>query len=147
MTPDRISGIKLMKPTLTLVLAATLLLAGCGGKEKEASLPANDSESATDSSPAVAATDTNVPVLAESASGAPTNRPEAPVKSGRRPARNLEAVALEKAIQLFYAQERRFPQHLEELVTKGYVKTLPENPPGGSYVYNPTNGQLLLVRD
>lgn len=136
-----------MKKTIFVLLATGLLLVGCGDKEKADSPPVNTRETSMDPNPQSVMVNTNEPVVAESPQTTPTNKPETPVKSGRRPARTQEAVVLEKAIQLFNVQERRYPLDLEELVTKGYVNALPDNPPGGRFIYNPTNGQLLLVRD
>jgi hypothetical protein len=138
-----------MKTTIFVVLTTGLLMVGCGDKENAASTPLNASEvSADTNSQSLGVTaSTNESVIAESPQADPTNQLSSPVRSGRRPARTLESVALEKAIQRFNIQEQRFPKDLEELVTKGFVSALPENPPGGRYVYDPTNGQLLLVRD
>jgi hypothetical protein len=55
-------------------------------------------------------------------------------------------VGIQQAIQMFYTQEGRYPKNLNELVGGDYLPRLPSPPAGMKYDYNPTNGQVRVVR-
>jgi hypothetical protein len=57
-----------------------------------------------------------------------------------------EVAAFTKPIGVFRAQENRLPKNLMELVEKKYVGALPAPPPDGTLDYNPTSGELRLLR-
>ena len=57
----------------------------------------------------------------------------------------VETASLNQAVQLFLAQEGRFPKDLNELVGPNYLPKLPEPPAGKKFVYNPANGEVKVV--
>ena len=57
----------------------------------------------------------------------------------------IDTVALNQAIQQFYAGEGRFPKDLDELVTKKYVNKLPTPPHGKKLSYDADKGELKVV--
>ena len=57
----------------------------------------------------------------------------------------IETASINQAVQLFLAQEGRFPKDLNELVGPNYLSKLPEPPAGKKFVYNPANGEVKLV--
>ncbi len=57
----------------------------------------------------------------------------------------VETASLNQAVQLFLAQEGRFPKDLNELVGPNYLSKLPEPPVGKKFVYNPANGEVKVV--
>lgn len=62
------------------------------------------------------------------------------IQAERSATKIADKVALNKAIELFYVHEGRFPQDLMELVTKSYLGELPELPAGMAWEYDATNG-------
>lgn len=60
--------------------------------------------------------------------------------------KTIDLAALNNAIQLFYAQEDRFPKDLSELVAKRYIAALPAAPAGMRMAYNPASGELKIVK-
>jgi len=75
----------------------------------------------------------------------------APAKYGEtmgKAMKKAEAVnnirTLKSEIYLFFAQEGRYPNSLNELVDKGYIKEIPTPPKGMSYSYDPTTGKVEL---
>src|ERR1051325_9779172 len=83
-----------------------------------------------------------------SSSGNPLTAPVdylgAAAKARNTATRVTESASLTQAIQLFYAQEERYPKDLNELVTKRYIGALPTPPPGKKFQYNPSNGELKI---
>jgi len=57
----------------------------------------------------------------------------------------VETASLNQAVQLFLAQEGRFPKDLNELVGPNYLPKLPEPPAGKKFVYHPANGEVKVV--
>jgi hypothetical protein len=53
---------------------------------------------------------------------------------------------IKQAIRFFEAQEGRFPRDLDELVARQYLPALPALPAGVKYHYNPTTGEIKVVR-
>ncbi|MCD6221107.1 hypothetical protein J7K25_02985 [bacterium] len=49
---------------------------------------------------------------------------------------------LKSAIDTFYIEEERYPESLQELVDKGYIKEIPKPPEGMNYYYNSKNGKI-----
>jgi hypothetical protein len=58
----------------------------------------------------------------------------------------LDITSVRQAIQMFYASEGRYPSTLEELVSSGYLHTLPQLPGGYRWDYNPRTGEIRVVR-
>ena len=59
--------------------------------------------------------------------------------------KTLDDAGLNQSIQLFYAQEGRFPKNLNELVRPDYLTRLPQPPPGMKFDYDPATGKLKVV--
>ena len=49
---------------------------------------------------------------------------------------------LKNSIDAFYIEEGRYPESLQELVNKGYIKEIPELPEGMNYYYDPKTGKI-----
>ena len=60
--------------------------------------------------------------------------------------KTIDATSLNENVQLFQAQEGRLPKDLQELVTKGYYKKMPEPPPGMKFVYDAASGKVTVVK-
>ena len=101
-----------------------LLFSGC---KKESSPPANSSPSSGN------------PV------SAPADYLGAVAKAKKTAERNADTASLNQAIQLFYAQEGRFPKDLNELAGPNYLGKLPQPPAGMKFNYNPATGELKVV--
>ena len=118
-------------PMSVLMLAAAgLLLAGCGEKS-------GSTAGATNSEP-------------DYANGNPLTAPVdylgAVGQAQQRAVKTIDTISLDSAIKQFYAGEERFPNDLKELVTKGYIREIP-NPPNGTKInYDPATGAVKLVR-
>jgi uncharacterized lipoprotein YajG len=85
----------------------------------------------------------------QSASGNPITAPVdylgAVAKAKQHSDKVVETTSINQAIQLFYAQEDRFPRDLNELVAKHYIGGVPPAPNGMGWVYNPQTGDLKAV--
>lgn len=62
---------------------------------------------------------------------------------------HIKEVIIERDIRLldpitaqFYQREHRYPKRVEELLTKGYVNVLPQEPFGGSYLMEEETGRI-----
>jgi hypothetical protein len=119
------AGHPLRKLCSLLMLMAGFCLFGCGKKE---AAPASKPDQASGN-----------PLTA------PVDYLGAAAKAKQKAEQTVDAVGLNQAIQLFYAQEGRFPKDLNELVGPNYLRRLPSPPPGMKFDYNPTNGQLKFV--
>jgi len=115
-----------MKHCLAASLAAALLFAACGQK-KDAAAPASSSSSGN---PLTA------PVDYIGAVGKAKNVAE----------KQVDLASVNKAIQLFQAQEDRLPRDLNELVAQRYLPALPSLPTGSRFAYNPQTGDLKVVK-
>lgn len=76
---------------------------------------------------------------------APVDYLGAAAQAKRVSEKTVDLAALRQAIQLFYAQEDRFPRDLQELVNEKYLGALPPPPAGMQFKYNPANGEVSLV--
>ena len=66
-------------------------------------------------------------------------------KAKRSADATLETASINKAVQLFYAQEGRFPKDLKELNRPEYLPQMPQPPPGMKFTYNPQTGEVKVV--
>ena len=111
---------------LVLALASGLGLSGCSKKETA-----------------------QVKTTNESASGNPLTAPVdylgAVAKAKKFSEKTVDTASINQAVQLFYAQEDRFPKDLNELVAKHYIGALPQAPAGQRWAYNPQTGELKAV--
>ena len=96
--------------------------------------------------------DTTPPPKATNSTAATGNPLTAPVdylgavgKARERSIKTIDTVSLNQNIQLFYAQEGRFPKSLDELVEQKYLPSLPAAPYGMKIQYNPATGKVDVV--
>jgi len=59
--------------------------------------------------------------------------------------KRLGAVGLDQAIKVFFAEENRYPNTLDELVSKGTISSIPMPPPGMKYDYDAKTGIIKVV--
>ncbi|MCX8156338.1 MAG: hypothetical protein N3J91_07825 [Verrucomicrobiae bacterium] len=76
---------------------------------------------------------------------APVDYLGAAAQAKRVSEKTVDLAALRQAIQLFYAQEDRYPRDLQELVSEKYLGALPPPPAGMEIKYNPANGEVSIV--
>ena len=67
-------------------------------------------------------------------------------KAQQSAVKTIDLSALKNNIQLFNAQEGRFPKDLNELVTQRYIPKLPATQVGMKLSYNATNGEVSMVK-
>jgi hypothetical protein len=108
-------------------LGLSLLLAGCSKQESTAAKTTNQSASGN-------------PITA------PVDYLGAVAKAKHFSEKTIDTTSLNQAIQLFYAQEDRFPKDLNELAAKRYIGAVPPAPAGTVWAYNPQTGELKAVR-
>jgi hypothetical protein len=108
-----------------IFLAGALVIVGCGKEQT----------SSTSSSPAPSA---SPPSGGDGYLGALAKGHEVAVKG-------IDTASLNQAVQLFNAQEGRFPTDLSELVTKQYLGKLPDAPAGMKLNYDATQGKVTVV--
>lgn len=117
-----------MKIRSFVAALSALILFGCGDKPVEK----------PDANPAE-------PKLGESPLNAPVDYLNA-VNQGKKAAvGKLNLTQMTQAIQQFAAAEGRNPKDLQEIVTKGYLATLPPLPPNQRLVYSPDTGAVQIV--
>lgn len=58
----------------------------------------------------------------------------------------VDLASVRQAIQMYHAAEGRFPATLQELVSSGYLRALPQLPPGYRWEYNPQTGEVRVLR-
>ena len=113
---------------MSVFAAVVLLAAGCGKKETKAEKN----------------------LLTNNGSGNPLTAPVdylGAVNQARKSAvRRIDIASLQNAINLFNAQEDRYPRDLNELAQKHYIQGVPELPPGSRFMYNPQNGEIRVAR-
>jgi len=76
---------------------------------------------------------------------APVDYLGAAAQAQKKSIKTLDEAGLNQSVQLFYAQEGRYPKTLNELVSPNYLPRLPSPPPGMKFDYNPATGQVKVV--
>ena len=114
-----------MKSIVLPLLAAGLLLAGCGKSESGSPGQTNASSSGN-------------PLTA------PVDYLDAAAKAKQSASKTVLGAGLDRAIKLFYAETGRFPNDLKEL-TPQYVPSIPPPPVGMKYDYDPKTGVVKLI--
>src|SRR5512147_1157725 len=114
-----------MKTSIFLTLVAGLLFVGCK-KEEPAKKPAGSSDAGGN------------PLTA------PVDYLGAVGKAQKSATKTVSSAGLQQAIQMYYAQEGRFPKALKDLVPD-YVGQIPPAPAGMKYDYDPKSGVLKIV--
>lgn len=89
-------------------------------------------------------------LLTNNSSGNPITAPVdylGAVNQARKGAiKTIDQAAINNAIELFNAQEERYPRDLNELAQKRYIQAVPTPPPGMRFDYNPQSGQFKVVQ-
>jgi hypothetical protein len=109
-----------MKTVCFLLLASGLLLCGCG-QDSKSSKPG------------------------ENPLNAPADYMGAVVKAKKMAEKTVGMSSLDQAIKTFYAQENRYPNTLDELVSSNVVPKLPVLPDGMKFDYDPATGTVKVV--
>jgi len=122
-----------MKPSFLILVAAGLLLAGCG---KNNSTPHRQG-------PGTSPT-TNTTTSAQPAPSS-ADYLGTLMRADQRAVKTIDVSYLNEKIQLFNAQEGRLPRNLNELVPN-YVGKLPDTPYGTKLDYDPNTGQVKVVQ-
>lgn len=76
---------------------------------------------------------------------APVDYLGAAAQAQKKSMKTLDEAGLNQSVQMFYAQEGRYPKNLDELVSPNYLPRLPTPPPGMKFDYNPATGQVKVV--
>ncbi|MEK7676592.1 MAG: hypothetical protein AAB676_12240 [Verrucomicrobiota bacterium] len=117
-----------MKTPFLLLVSACVILVGCSKKET-----------------APAPTPTNAPAASGNPITAPVDYLGAVAKAKTVAEKTIDTAALKQHIQLFYAQEGRFPKDLNELVKEKYIPSLPPAPHGMKFSYDAAKGEIKIV--
>jgi hypothetical protein len=117
------SSVKLQDMKASFLAASILVLAGCG--------------------------DRSAPQKTGASSGNPVTAPvdylEAVNKGKKASIKVADLASVKQAIQMFYAEEERYPKDLNELISKQIIPRLPDPPYQMKYTYNPANGEVKIV--
>ena len=116
-----------MKAASLIILPVVVLLLGCN----DATQPGQKSSDSSDSSIA----------------SAPADYVKSAAQSQNKAIKTIDLTAINKAIELFYVQEGRFPKKLEELEDKGLMRALPLPPPGMKLNYDTNSGVVTIEKD
>jgi hypothetical protein len=117
-----------MKRHLLLIALLALGMTGC--RKAEESAPAKSTNSASSGNPLTA----------------PVDYLGAVAQAKRVSEKTINLASLNNAIQLFNAQEDRYPNDLNELVARHYIGSLPAVPAGMRVAYNPATGEVKIFR-
>ena len=120
-----------MKTSWYMALALAVFMAGCG-KKKEATPTAQE---------------TNTPTTSGNPLTAPVDYLGALNSAQKTAVRVVDSTQIQRAIDMFNAQEDRNPKDLNELVTKHYLPTMPAPPRGMKFVYDAQAGKINIVRE
>ncbi len=124
-----------MKMAFYLIPLVGLLAVGCGRKNPP-------QPTAAAASPA---TNTNATAVGQNPLMAPVDYLGVLNKAQKTAVNVVDTASLKKSVDLFYANEGRFPKDLNELVTKQYYAQLPAPPYGKKFQYDPQSGQISIV--
>ncbi len=125
-----LTGLRLQHPpkvVFCLVIAAGLVLIGCGEKSSKSAQTTN----ATSSSGSVLT--------------APVDYLAAAARAQRSAVKTIDTTSLNKAIQLFGVEHGRNPKDLNELVEQKYIPQIPTPPYGTKLVYDANSGEVTVV--
>ena len=99
--------------------------------------------------------DNSTKPVASTNAAAPGNNPlNAPadyvggLASGQsRAVKVIDTASLNQAVQMFQAQEGRFPRDLQELVARQWISKIPDPPRGMKIVYDANTGQVSVAAE
>ncbi len=112
-------------PASLIILAALLLVAGCGDSGQKSTQAMNAVSNAVD---------------------APLNYVGAVVQAQKYSEKQIDLAYINQAIQQFQVAEGRLPKDLNEMVTMRYLGKIPEAPFGCKIVYDPATGTVKVVK-
>ena len=113
-----------MKFFLLFPLALALVVAGCG-----------------DSKPAAPASGAGSPITA------PVDYLGALNKAKKSAEKTVDLTVITTAVKAFKEEEGRFPLDLTELMKHDFLRSIPPAPYGMKIVYNPTTGEVAVVKE
>jgi len=116
-----------VKTPFAICAVLTLLVVGCDHK----------STSTTSS--------TNAPASSSSPLDAPAGYLKAIANGQQSAVKTIDTTSLNKAIELFNADQGRNPTDLNELVQKKYIPKIPDAPFGTKLVYDASAGNVKVV--
>lgn len=148
----QIHHMTVMSLRLCMAGGVVLLLAACGQKNQPArpqaaSIPTNLDAATSISSAAVAAVPTSGgqrQVVEAAASQGPVPPPVSPPVVA--PGADVSAALgqLTQALRKYSVEHRRVPASLSEVISAGYVNTLPKPPPGKQFAIDKDHVQVVL---
>lgn len=83
---------------------------------------------------------------AENTASIPTDPLSSATRAEQSMEKQIDTTSLNSALQLFNVQEGRFPNNLDELVSKKYLGKLPVPPFGTKIEYHVKEGRVSLVK-
>lgn len=83
----------------------------------------------------------------ENLSSAPVDYLGKAAKAEQAMEKTVDTASLNNAVQLFNAQEGRYPNDLNELVAKNYFSKLPTPPFGTKLQYDSAEGKVAVVKE
>jgi len=122
-----------MKPSYLILIAAALLLAGCGKNSASSPPQANTTSQATNTADGANPAASSGGYLGSL------------VQADKYATKTIDVSYLNQAVQLFNTQEGHLPKDLDELVPN-YVAKIPDAPYGSKIVYDPTTGTVTVVK-
>ena len=114
-----------MKTPFLFAFAACVLVTGCGDKSAKPSAETN---------------------TASSVITAPVDYLGAVGQAQKHAVGTIDMVSINQAIQFFQTEHGRYPQDLNELVKEKFLVRVPAAPYGTKIVYDPTTGQVKVVK-
>lgn len=114
-----------MKAIFPVTCTALLLLVGCGDSSQQSKAGAAVSNAVT------------APVEYLGAAGRAKLLAE----------KTVDLVSVNQAVQMFVAQESRYPKSLDELIEQQFLTQIPKAPYGMKIVYDPQTGRVSVVKD
>src|ERR1041384_1470392 len=116
-----------MKSALWILAAAAMVISGC---DKKAASTTTTTNSAAAYNKAITNNSSGNPLTA------PVDYLGTLAKGKQSSEKTIEVASINQAIQLFYAQEGRYPKDLNELVTEKYLPKVPAPPYGMKMSYD-----------
>lgn len=124
-----------MMKSFVPLLVLGMIVAGCGEPAK------SPDKAKVESAPKID--------LNQNSSGNPVTAPVdylgAVAKAKKTAEKGVDTAALNQQVQLFYAQEGRYPKDLNELVAMKYLPALPPTPYQMKFSYDPKTGQVKVI--